>query len=90
MGVVAQQRNEELQEQWGEQIDLRQHYLNLFGDVADRVAKQWATRGGYEGFGQYVIDAAAPFDHAPVNPAIWTEVRPHRAQTLAWASKPRH
>ena len=73
---IAQRRNEELQEQWGDQVELRHHYLNVFGDTAARMEKQWADRGGYAGFGRHVVDSAAPYDEAPVNPLIWKTVRP--------------
>ncbi|KZY88067.1 disulfide bond formation protein DsbA, partial [Oleiphilus sp. HI0072] len=45
-------------------------------DTKTRMAKQWGERGGYEGFGRHVQDAAAPYDNAPVNPEIWKTVRP--------------
>jgi predicted DsbA family dithiol-disulfide isomerase len=73
---IAQRRNEELQEQWNERIELHHHYLNLFGDTAARIEKQWADRGGYSGFSRHVVDSARPYDEAPVNPDVWTKVRP--------------
>lgn len=73
---IAQRRVEEMREEWGAQVVLRRHYINLFGDTQSRMDKQWATRGGYDGFGQHVLDAAAPYDSAPVNPDIWKSVRP--------------
>lgn len=73
---IAQRRIEEMKEEWGEQVLLRRHYINLFGDTKTRMAKQWGARGGYEGFGRHVQDAAAPYDNAPVNPEIWKTVRP--------------
>jgi predicted DsbA family dithiol-disulfide isomerase len=73
---IAQRRIEELKEEWGADIILRRHYLNLFGDTRTRMKEQWGQRGGYEGFGRHVLDAAAPYDNAPVNPLIWKEDRP--------------
>ena len=73
---ISQRRIVELKEQWGDKIEIRYHYLNLFGDTKSRMAEQWEERGGYEGFGQHVIEAAAPYDNAPVNADIWKYVRP--------------
>lgn len=73
---IAQRRNDELEEQWGDQIALRPHYLNLFGNTASRMQDQWQDRGGYNGFGQHVIEAAAPYIDIPLHPEIWTKVRP--------------
>lgn len=73
---IAQRRNEEITAEWGQKVDLRFHYLNLFGDTAGRIDKQWSTRGGYDGFGAHVVESAAAYDDAPVNPDVWTKVRP--------------
>jgi len=40
------------------------------------MAEQWGSRGGYEGFGQHTIEAAAPYDNAPVNKDVWKHIRP--------------
>ncbi len=73
---IAQRRIEEIETQWGDQVSLQHHYVNLFGDTANRIGQQWADRGGFDGFGQHVVEAAAPYDSAPVTPDIWTKVRP--------------
>lgn len=73
---IAQRRIEELREEWGERIELRHHYLDVFGDTATKMAQQWQDRGGYNGFGQHIIEAAAPYENAVVNPEIWRDVRP--------------
>ena len=73
---IAQRRVEELQAQWGERIRLNHRYLNLFGDTAERVGRKWADKGGYAGFGRHVVEAAAPFDSAPVTPGVWTDTQP--------------
>ena len=73
---IAQRRLEELKEEWGGQIELRHHYLNLFGDTRTRMEKQWCDRNGFEGFNRHVQDAAAPYENAPINSGVWMEVRP--------------
>jgi predicted DsbA family dithiol-disulfide isomerase len=73
---IAQQRIDELEKQWGGKIEIHHHYLNLFGDTAGRVEKHWKNRNGYEGFGQHVIEAAAPYIAEPLNSDIWTRIRP--------------
>jgi predicted DsbA family dithiol-disulfide isomerase len=73
---IAQRRIEEIELQWGDQVDLQHHYVNLFGDTATRIGQQWADRGGFDGFGQHVIEAAAPYASAPVAHTVWQKVRP--------------
>ena len=36
---IAQRRNEELHAQWMQQIDVRHHYLNLFGNTTIRIGR---------------------------------------------------
>ncbi len=73
---VAQRRNEELQVQFGDKVQLNYHYINLFGDVDHRMNNQWLERGGYKGFADHVREVVQPYDSAPVNKNIWKDVRP--------------
>ncbi len=73
---IAQRRIDELDEQFGDTIKWRYHYVDIFGDTAGKMTRQWSDRGSFEGFGQHVMDAASTYEHAPVNSDIWTQVRP--------------
>ena len=73
---IAQRRVEELIAQHGAQIVFEHRYIDLFGDTETRINQQWQDRGLYEGFCSHVCNAAAPYATAPVNPAIWSKVRP--------------
>ncbi|MFT5806735.1 MAG: putative DsbA family dithiol-disulfide isomerase [Moritella dasanensis] len=73
---IAQRRIDELNKQLGDKIELRYHYIDVFGDVADKMETQWKERGGYNGFAQHVQQSAATFEDVPTNPKIWTEIRP--------------
>jgi predicted DsbA family dithiol-disulfide isomerase len=73
---IAQRRLDELNEQLGATIELRYHYVDVFGDTAEKMRTQWADRGLYDGFSEHVIESASPFKNAPINPRIWSEVRP--------------
>ena len=73
---IAQQRIDELEVQWGDKIELQHHYINLFGDTAGRIEKKWRKRGGYDGFGKHVVEAAAPYISDPLSSNIWTNTRP--------------
>jgi predicted DsbA family dithiol-disulfide isomerase len=73
---IAQRRKEELETVWGDKLDLHHLYVNVFGDTHTRMETQWADRGGFDGFSSHVVDSAAPYDNAPVNPDVWSKVRP--------------
>lgn len=73
---ISQRRIDELRDHWGEQIELRYKFLNLFGNTENRMETMWAAKGGYAGFGEHVVEAASKYESAPVNPDIWKDVRP--------------
>jgi predicted DsbA family dithiol-disulfide isomerase len=73
---IAERRNQELLEECGEQVNLECHFLDLFSDVDTRICAGWKEKGGYEGFGRHVREAAEPYQDAPVHADVWNKVRP--------------
>jgi predicted DsbA family dithiol-disulfide isomerase len=74
---IAQRRIDELNNTLSSKIELRYHYLDVFGDASNKIPNQWAERGGYAGFAKHVMDSAAPYPDAPINPDVWHKVRPN-------------
>ena len=73
---IAQRRIKELHDTLGNKIVFKQHYMDIFGDVENKMATQWKDRGGYEGFSKHVQHSAASFEDIPINETLWQEVRP--------------
>lgn len=73
---IAQRRIDELNKKFGEQISLKYHYVDIFGDTETKMATQWDNRDGFNGFAEHVRHAAEQFEEAPTNPDIWKKVRP--------------
>ena len=73
---IAQRRMEELIEDFGDQIEVRYLYVDVFGNTEEKMAALWSAKGGYDGFGQHVLQSASGFDEAPVNINIWRKVQP--------------
>jgi predicted DsbA family dithiol-disulfide isomerase len=73
---IAQRRIDELHSQLGDKIELRYHYIDVFGDVNKKIEAQWKQQGGYAGFAKHVQESAAKFEDAPINSKVWAEVRP--------------
>jgi len=73
---IAQCRLEELKKQWGDQIRIRHFYVDVFGDVEQKIKESWAEKGGYSGFAKHVQQAVSAFDEITVNPELWQQVRP--------------
>ena len=73
---IAQRRTEELESTWGDRIEIRYRYVNVFGDTQSRIGEGWADRGGYAGFRDHVVKAAEIYDDVSVNPKVWERTRP--------------
>ncbi len=73
---IAQRRLDELNDEFGDEINIRTRFVNVFANTRARIREQWSPRGGYQGFSRHVIDSAAAFPDAPVDEAIWRTVRP--------------
>jgi predicted DsbA family dithiol-disulfide isomerase len=73
---VAQRRIDELNKCLGNKIDIRYHYLDIFGDAVKKIPTQWHDRGGYQGFSTHVIESASEYEDAHVNTNVWSKVRP--------------
>lgn len=73
---VSQVRLDELRRTFGDRIELRCHYLPIFGCTERRVGEKWRERGGYEGYGAHVLEVCREFPHVQVHPQVWRSVRP--------------
>ncbi len=73
---IAQRRLDELRQHFGTELELKIRYVNVFGNTKSQIGEKWASRGGFDGFGKHVIEAAAPFPNAPIVDNIWQTVRP--------------
>ncbi|PCI60880.1 MAG: disulfide bond formation protein DsbA [Gammaproteobacteria bacterium] len=73
---IAQPRIEELNKNFPHNIIIKHHYLDIFGNTAEKIQRQWAERGSYNGFSQHVVDSAKPYKDALINADIWSKTRP--------------
>jgi len=78
---IAQRRIDEIEKEWGDRIRIQHHCVNVFGDTTNRIGEKWSDRGSYGGFAEHVEESAAPYEFAPINPAIWRDVRPYTSAT---------
>jgi predicted DsbA family dithiol-disulfide isomerase len=73
---IAHRRQEELVNDFGDDVVLECRYVNVFGSTQTKIGEGWADRDGFIGFGEHVRSSAEPFPDAPVHEAIWQTVRP--------------
>lgn len=68
---VSQARIDELQRNFGEQIEIDYHFVHVFGHAHQKLEAQWGQRGGAAAYGKHVKEVVGKFDHVPVHPEIW-------------------
>jgi predicted DsbA family dithiol-disulfide isomerase len=73
---IAERKNHELLSDFALKVELQCVFLDLFSNTRVRIGEGWKDRGGYEGFGEHVRTAAAPYEEAPVHADVWDRVRP--------------
>ena len=73
---IAQPRLEELTNQWAEQISVKHHFVDIFGDSQQKIAQSWGKHDGFEKFAEHVQHSARPFEESRVHPDLWRSVRP--------------
>lgn len=73
---ASETRIENLQQEWGGNIQLTPRFINLFGDTQSRIGEGWKSKGGFEGFAQHTKDVAKTFPNLVLNDKVWREVQP--------------
>ncbi len=73
---IAQRRIDELKQTFGDKLEFRYRYVDIFGDTQGKINTLWQQKGSYAGFAQHVQNSATAYEHASINSKIWAEVRP--------------
>lgn len=73
---ISQARVNEVARNFAGQISISYRFCSVFGDTAHKIGVGWGGRGGYEGYGNHLREAVAPFDHVKLHPEIWQRNRP--------------
>ena len=73
---IAQLRIDELNRELKDKIEIQYYFVDVFGDVPTKMSSQWKLKAGYQGFSEHLMKSASSFEGLPINPKIWTEVKP--------------
>jgi predicted DsbA family dithiol-disulfide isomerase len=73
---IAQIRVDELQQNFPDEVRIDYRFLQVFGDVAGKMATQWSDRGGLSAYAAHVQEVAASFEHIEINPDAWKAKTP--------------
>jgi predicted DsbA family dithiol-disulfide isomerase len=73
---IGQARLDELEAAFGSEIATDVHFVNVFGEARDKLAKRWQERGGLAAYAAHVRQAVARFEHVTLHEDVWTKVQP--------------
>lgn len=73
---VSQARIDELQTEFGDQVEFNYRFFPVFGDTLTKFEQQWAERGGIDAYSAHVVEVAEQFGHVPIHPRIWLDHTP--------------
>lgn len=73
---VAEARLDELNKQFGDQVQVNHRVCKVFADTQHKMDTVWKSRGSYEGFATHLHEVANQYDHIQVHKDIWRSTRP--------------
>ena len=71
---------DELQAEFADKVALEWHLFPVFGDVPEKMAKQWEDRGGVKAYAKHVHEIGEDFAHLNLHPRVWLDAQPHSSQ----------
>jgi predicted DsbA family dithiol-disulfide isomerase len=79
---ATQMRLDEIGRNFGADVRIDYKFCSVFGNTADKIARGWADKGGYQGFNRHLQDVARQFDHIDVHPEVWLTTRPASSDSV--------
>lgn len=73
---LAQARIDEVKTRFGTRIELRNHFIPVFGSVQAKMEKNWRAKGGLPAYSAHVQSTAAQFGHVALHPDVWLKNTP--------------
>ncbi len=73
---LSQIRYDELISNYEGRVAMDYRFVHVFGAVAAKMGKQWADRGGVQGYAAHVRGIAEGFDHVEIHPDVWVSNTP--------------
>ena len=73
---ISQIRLDHLKSKFAGKVEIKYHFISLFGDAEKRLQKRVSGEMAWSSFNQHVREVAAGFDHCEINPEIWLSCRP--------------
>jgi len=74
---ISQVRVKEACDNFPDDLIFSYHYFSVFGDVTNKMATQWAAKGGLDGYSDHVHELAAGFSHVHLHEQVWRDNVPN-------------
>jgi len=69
----GQVRVDELEQQFGNQIELRYRFIPIFAAAKSNIEKVWKDQGGFAGFNRHLQTVAEQWPHVSCHPGLWLD-----------------
>ncbi len=77
----GQVRLDELQREFGDDIQVRHRFMTLFADTRKRIGEGWKDEGGFAGFGTHLHAVCEQWPHTSPHRDVWARCRPCSSTT---------
>ena len=78
---IAQVRLDQIRREFGQQVEIRCHYISIFGDVHSKISNNWQQRDGFDGYRQHLDQVTRQYNFVTLHPDTWTRTRPHSSMS---------
>jgi predicted DsbA family dithiol-disulfide isomerase len=79
---AAQIRLEEIVRNFAPEVHIDYKFCSVFGSSADKIARGWRDKGGYQGFNRHLRDVVGQFGHVDIHPEVWLTTRPASSDSV--------
>lgn len=73
---IAQIRLNELKTTFQDKIEIKPHFVPVFGTAREKLENKWREQGGLQGYSDHIQEVAKKFEHISVHHDVWTHVTP--------------
>jgi predicted DsbA family dithiol-disulfide isomerase len=78
---VSKPRMRELHATFGDEIEVRYRFVNVFGHARPKLEAKWADRGGLAAYGDYVRGLLAKYEEPDIHDDVWTKTVPRSSMS---------
>ena len=73
---ISELRVQQLKKDFGDSIEIKAKYMDVFGDVNHKMNTTWLAKGGVIGFSEHIQKTAQSFPELNVNSTLWKNTQP--------------